>query len=39
VLVYRFFSFWLPLIPAVALLSTLRRLNDELPQLRTQRAT
>jgi uncharacterized membrane protein YbhN (UPF0104 family) len=31
VLVYRFFTFWLPLLPAVALLPTVKQLNDELP--------
>jgi uncharacterized membrane protein YbhN (UPF0104 family) len=33
VLVYRFFTFWLPILPALALLPTVKRLNEELPQL------
>jgi uncharacterized membrane protein YbhN (UPF0104 family) len=32
VLVYRFFTFWLPILPALALLPTVHRLNDELPE-------
>lgn len=34
VLVYRVFTFWLPLGPALALLPALGRLNEELPQTR-----
>lgn len=33
VLVYRFFTFWLPLLPALALLPTVKELNEELPAL------
>jgi uncharacterized membrane protein YbhN (UPF0104 family) len=33
VLVYRFFTFWLPILPALALLPTVKQLNRELPQL------
>jgi uncharacterized membrane protein YbhN (UPF0104 family) len=33
VLVYRFFTFWLPILPALALLPTLKQLDRELPQL------
>jgi uncharacterized membrane protein YbhN (UPF0104 family) len=32
VLVYRFFTFWLPLLPALALLPTVKQLNRELPR-------
>jgi uncharacterized membrane protein YbhN (UPF0104 family) len=32
VLVYRFFTFWLPILPALALLPTVKQLNRELPQ-------
>lgn len=31
-LVYRFFTFWLPLLPALALLPSVKRLNGELPR-------
>ena len=31
-LVYRFFTFWLPLLPALALLPSVKQLNSELPQ-------
>ena len=31
-LVYRVFTFWLPLVPALALLPALGRLNEDLPQ-------
>jgi uncharacterized protein (TIRG00374 family) len=31
-LVYRFFTFWLPLLPALALLPSVKQLNDELPR-------
>jgi hypothetical protein len=37
VLVYRFFTFWLPLVPALALLAALPALNDELPHTRRER--
>jgi uncharacterized membrane protein YbhN (UPF0104 family) len=33
VLVYRFFTFWLPILPALVLLPTVKQLNRELPQL------
>ncbi len=33
VLAYRLFTFWLPIVPAVALLPALRRLGDELDEL------
>jgi uncharacterized membrane protein YbhN (UPF0104 family) len=33
VLVYRFFTFWLPILPALFLLPTVKQLNEELPQL------
>lgn len=32
VLLYRFFTFWLPLLPALALLPTVRQLNEDLPR-------
>jgi uncharacterized membrane protein YbhN (UPF0104 family) len=32
VLVYRFFTFWLPIVPALALIPTVQQLNRELPQ-------
>jgi uncharacterized membrane protein YbhN (UPF0104 family) len=32
VLVYRFFTFWLPIVPALALVPTVPQLNRELPQ-------
>jgi uncharacterized protein (TIRG00374 family) len=32
VLVYRFFTFWLPLLPALALLPSVKQLNSELPR-------
>jgi uncharacterized membrane protein YbhN (UPF0104 family) len=32
VLVYRFFTFWLPILPALALLPTVKQLNRELPR-------
>jgi uncharacterized membrane protein YbhN (UPF0104 family) len=32
VLVYRFFTFWLPIVPALVLLPTVKQLNDELPE-------
>jgi uncharacterized membrane protein YbhN (UPF0104 family) len=35
-LVYRFFTFWLPLLPALALLPTVKQLNDELPRIAKQ---
>ncbi|HEY7002677.1 MAG TPA: lysylphosphatidylglycerol synthase transmembrane domain-containing protein [Gaiellaceae bacterium] len=35
-LVYRFFTFWLPLLPALALLPSVKQLNDELPQFARQ---
>jgi uncharacterized protein (TIRG00374 family) len=38
-LVYRFFTFWLPLLPAVALLPSVKQLNDELPRFARQSAT
>jgi uncharacterized membrane protein YbhN (UPF0104 family) len=38
VLVYRFFTFWLPLLPAVALLPTVKQLNTELPRFARQAA-
>jgi uncharacterized protein (TIRG00374 family) len=31
-LVYRFFTFWLPLLPALALLPSVKQLNSELPR-------
>jgi hypothetical protein len=31
VFTYRFFTFWLPIAPAIALLPAARRLADELP--------
>jgi uncharacterized protein (TIRG00374 family) len=31
-LVYRFFTFWLPLLPALALLPSVKQLNNELPR-------
>lgn len=33
VLVYRFFTFWLPILPALALLPAVKQLNRELPEL------
>jgi hypothetical protein len=30
--VYRFFTFWLPLLPALALLPSVKQLNSELPR-------
>jgi len=36
VLVYRFFTFWLPLLPAIALLPTVKQLNSELPRFARQ---
>jgi uncharacterized membrane protein YbhN (UPF0104 family) len=33
VLVYRFFTFWLPILPALALLPAVKQLNRELPGL------
>lgn len=38
VLVYRFFTFWLPLVPALALLPALKQLNRELPRAPRERA-
>jgi uncharacterized protein (TIRG00374 family) len=38
-LVYRFFTFWLPLLPALALLPSVKQLNDELPHFARQGAT
>jgi uncharacterized membrane protein YbhN (UPF0104 family) len=38
VLVYRFFTFWLPLLPALALLPTVKQLNRELPRVPRERA-
>jgi uncharacterized membrane protein YbhN (UPF0104 family) len=38
VLVYRFFTFWLPLLPAIALLPTVKQLNRELPLVPRERA-
>jgi uncharacterized membrane protein YbhN (UPF0104 family) len=35
VLVYRFFTFWLPLLPAVLLLPTVKQLNTELPRFQS----
>jgi uncharacterized protein (TIRG00374 family) len=35
-LVYRFFTFWLPLLPALALLPTVKQLNSELPTFARQ---
>ncbi|HVD66053.1 MAG TPA: lysylphosphatidylglycerol synthase domain-containing protein [Gaiellaceae bacterium] len=35
-LVYRFFTFWLPLLPALALLPSVKRLNSELPRFARQ---
>jgi uncharacterized membrane protein YbhN (UPF0104 family) len=32
-LVYRFFTFWLPLLPALALLPSVKQLNSELPRI------
>ncbi|HET7571994.1 MAG TPA: lysylphosphatidylglycerol synthase domain-containing protein [Gaiellaceae bacterium] len=32
-LVYRVFTLWLPIVPALAALSQVRRLNDELPEV------
>ena len=37
VLVYRFFTFWLPLLPALALLPTVKQLNRELPRVPRER--
>ena len=37
VLVYRFFTFWLPLVPALALLPTVKQLNEELPRAPRER--
>ena len=37
-LVYRFFTFWLPLLPALALLPSVKRLNNELPRFARQPA-
>ena len=34
VLAYRLFTFWLPIVPAVALLPTLRHLGERLDELR-----
>jgi uncharacterized membrane protein YbhN (UPF0104 family) len=36
--VYRIFAFWLPILPAVALLPTVKRLNEELPKAEPQPA-
>jgi glycosyltransferase 2 family protein len=36
VLVYRFFTFWLPLLPALALLPSVKQLNSELPRFARQ---
>jgi uncharacterized membrane protein YbhN (UPF0104 family) len=36
--VYRAFGFWLPILPAVALLPTIGRLNDELPEAEPEQA-
>jgi uncharacterized protein (TIRG00374 family) len=38
VLVYRFFTFWLPLLPALALLPSVKQLNSELPRFARQPA-
>jgi uncharacterized protein (TIRG00374 family) len=38
VLVYRLFTFWLPLLPAVALLPTLSQLDRQLPRVPRERA-
>ena len=38
VLVYRFFTFWLPFLPALALLPTVKQLNRELPRVPHERA-
>ncbi|HET6657882.1 MAG TPA: lysylphosphatidylglycerol synthase transmembrane domain-containing protein [Gaiellaceae bacterium] len=35
-LVYRFFTFWLPLLPALALLPSVKQLNSELPRFARQ---
>jgi uncharacterized membrane protein YbhN (UPF0104 family) len=37
-LVYRFFTFWLPIVPAVLLLPTVKHLNEELPRAKRPRA-
>jgi uncharacterized membrane protein YbhN (UPF0104 family) len=37
--VYRIFVFWLPLLPALAALPTVKRLRDELPRVATNTAT
>jgi len=31
-LVYRFFTFWLPLLPALLLLPSIKQLSDDLPR-------
>jgi uncharacterized membrane protein YbhN (UPF0104 family) len=38
VLVYRFFTFWLPILPAFALLPSVKNLNRELPRAPTEGA-
>jgi uncharacterized membrane protein YbhN (UPF0104 family) len=35
-LVYRFFTFWLPLLPALVLLPSIKQLNSELPRFARQ---
>jgi uncharacterized membrane protein YbhN (UPF0104 family) len=35
-LVYRFFTFWLPIVPAVFFLPTLKRLNRDLPRTKRE---
>jgi uncharacterized protein (TIRG00374 family) len=37
-LVYRFFTFWLPIVPALALIPSVGRLDDELAQLPRRKA-